>query len=351
MSGRVGVVVGATGVIGGNFARYLASQDGWQVVGLCRRPPQAGPPEVRYVPVDLLDSDAASGALSGLSDATHVFYAGFIDAPSQAEQVAPNLAMLVNAVEGIEQAADGLQRVVLVEGNKWYGSHLGPFPTPAKETDPRCMGPMFYHDQQDWLVARQQGKAWTWSALRPQTVCGFAVGFPMNLITVIGMWAALSKERGLPLDFPGKPGAYRAIYQVTDAAHLAKAMLWAGTAETAANEAFNIINGDYFRWERVWGRIAEAFEMPRGVVRTINLTQQMADKAPEWDAIVQKYGLQPNAYEALAAWPFADYCLGCDYDVMSDTTKIRKAGFHDVVESEAMFFDIFRQLRADKIFP
>ncbi len=351
MSGRVGVVVGATGVIGGNFARHLAGLDDWQVVGLCRRPPPEDSAGVHFVSVDLLDADAARRALTGLTEATHIFYAGFVDAPTQAEQVAPNLTMLINAVQAIEDAASGLERIVLVEGNKWYGSHLGPFPTPAKETDPRCMGPMFYHDQQDWLTARQQGKTWTWSALRPQTVCGFAVGFPMNLITVIGMWATLSKERGLPLDVPGKPGAYRAIYQVTDALHLAKAMLWAGTAEAAANEAFNVINGDYFRWERVWPRIADAFEMPCGVVRTLNLTQQMADKAPEWDAIVRKHGLQPNTYEALAAWPFADYCLGCDYDVMSDTTKIRRAGFHDVFDSEAMFFDIFRQLRSDKIFP
>ncbi len=44
-----------------------------------------------------------------------------------AELVPPNLAMLVNAVEGLEAATPRLERVVLVEGTKWYGSHLGAF--------------------------------------------------------------------------------------------------------------------------------------------------------------------------------------------------------------------------------
>ncbi len=350
MAGSTAVVVGATGVIGRNFARYLQAQGGWQVIGLCRRPPDEAD-GVRYIAVDLLDADDARVTLAGLGDATHLFYAGFVNAPTQAEQVAPNLAMLVNAVEAVEAVATGLQRVVLVEGTKWYGSHLGPFPTPAKETDPRCIGPMFYHDQEDWLTARQAGKSWTWTSLRPQTVCGFAVGFPMNLISVIGVYAAICRELGLPLDFPGKPGAYRALYQVTDAEHLARAMLWAGAAETAGNRAFNVTNGDYFRWQRVWPRIAEAFDMPVGVVRTLDLTAQMADKAPLWQRIVERHGLKSYAYEDLAAWPFADYCLGCDYDVMSDLTRIRQAGFTEVVDSERMFVDLFRQLRAERVFP
>ena len=59
---------------------------------------------------------------------------------------------------------------VLIEGNKIYGSHLGPFKTPAREDDPPHMLPNFYYDQEQWLRSAQVGQNWTWSALRPHFV-------------------------------------------------------------------------------------------------------------------------------------------------------------------------------------
>jgi hypothetical protein len=65
----------------------------------------------------------------------------------------------------------------------------------------------------------------------------------------------------------------------------------------------------------------------------------------------QRHGLRPIAYEELVAWPFVDYCLSRDYDVMTDTLKIRRAGFTDCLDSEAMFLDLFRQFRAMRVIP
>ena len=76
----------------------------------------------------------------------------------------------------IDSASSALRRVVLITGTKYYGSHLGPFKTPARESDPRHMGPNYYFDQIDWLAASQRGKRWDWVELRPQTLCGFAPG-------------------------------------------------------------------------------------------------------------------------------------------------------------------------------
>jgi hypothetical protein len=69
----------------------------------------------------------------------------------------------------------------------------------------------------------------------------------MNLTMVIAVYAAMSKELGLPLRFPGTMAACRALYQVTSADILATAADWAGSEPRAANEIFNIANGDYFR--------------------------------------------------------------------------------------------------------
>jgi hypothetical protein len=84
--------------------------------------------------------------------------------------------MLANAVTAIDGASSALHRVVLVTGTKYYGSHLGPFKTPARESDPRHIGPNYYFDQIDWLAAFQRCKRWDWVELRPQTLCGFAPG-------------------------------------------------------------------------------------------------------------------------------------------------------------------------------
>jgi hypothetical protein len=138
---------------------------------------------------------------------------------------------------------------------------------------------------------------------------------------------------------------------VTDADLLAKAMLFCATDERAVNAVFNITNGDFFRWQNLWPRFAEFYGMPMGDVQTIPLQAFMADKEPVWRRIVERHGLRPTPYQDIAAWPFADYVFGCDWDVMSDTLKIREAGFDQYVRSDAMFLRLFRQFRELKALP
>ena len=354
MTIKTAVVVGALGVIGRYIAERLAALPDWQVVGLSRRKGQDRE-RLRYISVDLLDAADTEHKLAGLGDATHVFYCAFqatgAQAADYARGTAVNLGMLVNAVSATERVAQRLERVVLVTGTKYYGSHLGPFRTPAKEDDPRHMPPDFYFDQIDWLTARQAGKPWTWTELRPQTLCGFAPGTAMSIVPVIAVYAAISRELGLPLRFPGKAGAYRSIYQVTESTHLANAALWAATDPRCANQAYNITNGDFFRWANLWPRIAEVFDMPYADPQTLSLVGHMADKGALWDAMVLKHGLKPHRYQDIVAWPFADYVFACDWDVMSSTTKARRHGFHEVVDSEEMLLRLLRQFRSERIVP
>ncbi len=345
------VVVGAQGVIGSYIVEKLARLPKWQVVGLARRKgvEQA---RVRHISVDLL---APRGELDSLTDVTHVFYAAFQPAAGAAADFARNVAanrdMLVNSVSRIAQASPQLERVLLVTGTKYYGSHLGPFRTPARESDPRHLGPNYYFDQIDWLSAFQSGKRWSWTDLRPQTICGFAPGTAMSLVPVIAVYAAICKELGLPLRFPGKPGAWRAIYQVTESSHFANAALWAATEPRCANQTYNITNGDYFRWCNVWPKIAAAFEMPAAEPQAISLTAHMADKAPLWEHMVEKHGLKRYRFDELVAWPFGDYVFACEWDVMSDVTKSRQHGFDDVVDSEEMFVRLLTRFRQQRIVP
>src|SRR5689334_5565678 len=206
---KVALVAGATGIIGRGIVEHLSGLDDWEVIAMSRSAPDYQS-KGRFVSADMLESGDCRDKLGGLGDVTHLFFAAYREMPTEAERVEVNGAMLRNVVEAIEAAAPGLRRIVLMQGTKYYGCHLGPFKTPARESDPRHMPPNFYYTQQDHLEARQSGKEWTWSALRPQAITGFAVGNPMNLVSVIAVYAAISRELGLPLRFPGKPGNWAA---------------------------------------------------------------------------------------------------------------------------------------------
>jgi hypothetical protein len=56
-------------------------------------------------------------------------------------------------------------------------------------------------------------------------------------------------------------------------------------------------------------------------------------------------------YADLFTWPFADNVFGSDWDVMSDVTKSRLYGSHDVVDSEAMFVRLLGRFREERIVP
>jgi nucleoside-diphosphate-sugar epimerase len=347
---KVALVVGARGVIGTNLVEHLASLPDWQVIGLSRRGGQATE-RVRQVAVDLLDPDDTRAKVSGLTDVTHVFYVAYQDRPTWAELVAPNLAMLVNVVEAIEPVAAGLEHVSLMQGYKVYGAHLGPFKTPAREDDPPHLPPEFNIDQQRFLEARQQGKTWTWSALRPSVVGGVALGNPMNLAVGIAVYASISKELGVPLRFPGRPGAYDSLLELTDAGLLAKATVWAATSPAAANQAFNITNGDLFRWNELWPKLARWFDIEVAPPLQLSLQDVMADKETLWKELQVSHGLAGTSYAEVSSWGFADFVFGWDYDFFADGSKARRAGFHEYVDTEAMFLGIFEELRRNRIIP
>jgi nucleoside-diphosphate-sugar epimerase len=347
--GKVVLVAGVQGVIGRAAAEHFAAQPGTKVYGLSRRGGELE--NVEHLSVDLLVPDQVRAKLAGITDVTHVIFGSYVEKPTAGERSAVNVALLDNLLDVLEPASPGLRHVTFYQGGKAYGADLGPFKTPAREDDPRLMPPNFYYDQEDALRRRQKGKPWHFTALRPEAVCGYAIGNPMNLTMVIAVYAAISKELGLPLRFPGTMAAYRALYQVTSANILAAASDWAGSEPRAAGEIFNITNGDYFRWEHMWPRIAKMFDMDVAYPVPTPLSDYMADKAPVWNGMVAKYGLQPIDYKTLVSWPFGDFILNSGFDNISSTIKARRAGFHDCIDTEDMFRIFFASLRKLKVLP
>lgn len=347
---KYALVVGANGVIGSTLIDHLIELGDWNITGLSRR----GGKEsklLKFISVDLLNDLETKMKLSDLNKITHIFYVAFQDRPSWSEMVAPNLAMLVNVMNAIEPIAKNLEHVSLMQGYKVYGAHLGSFKTPARESDAGHMPPEFNVDQQLFLEELQKGKKWTWSAIRPSVVGGTALGNPMNLALAIAVYASISKELNLPLRFPGKPGAYDKIMEMTDGGLLAKATVWAATNPQCANQAFNITNGDLFRWNELWPEISNFFQLEIAAPLQLSLQSVMTDKAALWEHMQIKYKLQKHSYEELSSWAFADGVFSWDYDFFGDGSKARRYGFHEYVETKNMFFDIFKKLMIEGVIP
>lgn len=349
MKPKLAVVAGGLGVIGYAVSEHLARREGWEAVSICRRKATPGG-KSRHLQADLLDAAHTRTGLKSLGKPGYLFFAAFLRADPK-QQVDLHLQMLRNFVEGAARQS-GLRRVVLFEGAMYYGSYLGPFKTPALESDPRVLPPNFYYAMEDWLLEAAEKAEWDAVVIRPDLVCTstYVDGHGFNIALLIAVYATICKELGIPLRYPGSAAAYKALAQVTDSAHLARAAEWAALHATPG-EAYNVANGDFFRWEQLWQMVAAYFELPLGPQQQISLTELMGDKGPLWARIAKKHNLAPYPYEALAYWPAGDFVLGSGYDVMTSTVKIRKAGFVDVVDTWEMFPSIFDAFRRQRLIP
>jgi hypothetical protein len=138
---------------------------------------------------------------------------------------------------------------------------------------------------------------------------------------------------------------------LSDASCLAEAIIFVSTHAAGNNAAFNVTNGDCFRWRQVWPLLARWFELPCGVPRPIKLANWMADKGSVWDRIVDRHGLQRRSLESLASWNFADFVFAKEWDLLSDTGLLRRAGFNACVDTIAMIRNQLERYREARLLP
>jgi nucleoside-diphosphate-sugar epimerase len=349
MNERVALVAGANGLIGRHLIGWLAGR-GWDVVALSRKP--AGGPATRQVAVDLADAGDVRGKAGALSDVTHAFYCARADHPEGVpESESLNAAMLRNLIDALEPHAPRLAHVNVVHGTKYYGHHLGPCPVPAVEEGPRGRGGTFYFAQQDFIAGRAGAARWSWSIVRPHAFCYMEVDNPRSLVLVVAVLAAIQRELGQPLFYPGTVKSYEAVTQFTDLRLLTQGIEWMATTPRCANQAFNVVNGDYLRWSELWPRLAAMLGLEAAPPRAISLPQYMADKGPVWDAIVAKHDLEPKALDQIVLWHYGNYVFAPEWDIMSSMDKARGCGFHESVDTPDMFARMFEGYRAQRVIP
>jgi nucleoside-diphosphate-sugar epimerase len=348
------IVVGASGIIGSATIEVLI-EAGWKISGLARKPgEQSG---VTASAADLLDPASLKTELAG-SQPSHVFLASWLRQATEAENIRVNAAMVRNLLDALRPAGT-VRHVALVTGLKHY---LGPFEaygkgklpqTPFREEQERLDLANFYYAQEDEVFAAAARDGFNWSVHRPHTVIGKAVGNAMNMGTTLAVYATICRETGRPFRFPGVAAQWNGLTDMTDAHLLARHMLWAATTPAASNQAFNVVNGDIFRWNWMWGRIAGWFGIEAqpfdGVVRP--LEQQMADDAAIWQEIAARHNLIEQDITRLTNPWHTDADLGRPIEVVTDMSKSRRLGFSLFQPTDDAFFALFERLRRDRLIP
>jgi nucleoside-diphosphate-sugar epimerase len=361
MANKKVVVAGATGLVGHAALRHFGTSGDREVVALSRRKPRDlyG---ARHVPLDLTNAADCRRVAAELGGATHLVYAALYEAPNlidgwrDEQQITTNDLMLRNLMFALEPAAPTLRHVALLQGTKAYGVHVRPLTVPAREGRSEMYEqPNFYWAQENFLRELQRGKSWHWSILRPVLIIGEAMGGAMDLIPPLGVYAAMLREQGRPLDYPG--GAAR-VAQAVDVDLLARAIAWSGEAEAARNEAFNVTNGDVFTWENVWPAIADALDMKPGQAVPLSLAREYPKWIAPWDELRRRhYLIAPGLEEFVGlSFQYADYSLRYGQiqpgpPSIVSTVKINQAGFTEMMDTEVMFRKWFKLARATRLLP
>ena len=353
------LIAGASGVVGTAAVAHFASLPDWQVIALSRRP-MALPEGVLHLSVDLgnkADCQRAGPALAGV---THVMFAALFELPElvagwrDPRQMATNEAMLRHLLDALQAHARGLRHISLMQGTKAYGGHVEAAPVPCKERWPRHAHENFYWLQEDLLRERQRHAAWVFTVLRPQLVFGHANGSPMNIMAALGAFAAIRREQGRPLGFPGG-GRY--LNAGSDSRLIAQAAEFAATHEVAANETYNVVNGDVLVWQDLWGAIARHFRMDTGPDEPTSLTDTMPAEAATWLRLADRNRLKLVELDALigSSWQFTDRALGQGlaqpaHSVLSPI-KLRQHGFADCIDTEDSLLYWLDHMQAQRLLP
>jgi nucleoside-diphosphate-sugar epimerase len=352
---KTALIVGVSGIVGRNLADLLSVETDWTVYGVARRPGQRE--GINPISVDLQDAAAVQSALKDVKP-THVFLATWLRQRTEADNIRVNAGMVRHVLDAVSKAKT-VQHVALVTGLKHY---LGPFEaygkgslpaTPFREEQPRLDVENFYYAQEDEVFSAAARDNYGWSIHRPHTIIGYAVGNAMNMGTTLAVYASICKELGKPMHFPGSSVQWKSLTDMTDARLLAKHLAWAATTPAARNQALNVVNGDIFRWRWMWKWLAawfgvEAIELQG---EGTPLEKQLADAAPVWKRIAEKYGLAEADLNVLASPWHTDADLGRPIEVVTDMSKSRKLGFTAYQATDESFFDLFEKLRENRLIP
>ncbi|KAK0632936.1 hypothetical protein B0T14DRAFT_533237 [Immersiella caudata] len=259
-----------------------------------------------------------------------------------------------------QQESEEKERIIRMTGAKQYGVHLGQPKNPMIESDPWLRDskwpPHFYYRQQDTLTSFCEKHS------------NISSGNYMNLASSIGIYAALSKELGQDLIWPGSETFYTKFDSFTDSKLHAQFCLWAAEEPKAANQAFNIINEDVQSWQNLWPRVTRRFGMvvkpdqfagksdlasatllpPLAPITLVEKEIGLEGKVGQseiaqrvnLEKLAEREGLERDAF-GKGTWAFLGFILGRNYDVVVSMSKARDMGWVGYKDAWKSFSEVF----------
>jgi nucleoside-diphosphate-sugar epimerase len=407
------------GILGREIVRELGQhRQQWPTIhALSRSKKEEYPDNVIHNHIDLQSSpdDMANDLKSVRGE--YVFFAAYLAQDKEDDAWEVNGRMLSNFLAALEKtgAINDIKRFILVCGAKQYGVHLGMPKQPMQEdapwlTDTSKWPPNFYYNQQNILHKFCQQHSKEWVVTYPNDVIGFATGNFMNLSSAIALYALVSKELSNDgLVFPGSPDFYTKFDTFTSSKLHAEFCAWAALEPRAANQAFNVVNGDVESWQNLWPKVAEYFGskvksdqfqgaygvsaigssiinkfigddesstmdmapqppisvvaedvglvgtpalQPNQVEQHIDLIKwsQRTDVKQAWDRIAEREGLDKENFEK-ATWAFLGFCLGRKFDLVISMSKARECGWTGYRDTWTSLKDVFDQMKGAGLLP
>jgi nucleoside-diphosphate-sugar epimerase len=356
------VIAGASGLVGNAALEKFLSRNGWtEVIAVSRRAPEVDTTRpFQHIALDLRDREAARARLSEVRGITHIVYTALYEKPGlipgwqERDQMETNLAMLENCLEPL-LAASSVRHVTIMQGTKAYGIHVHPMPVPARERAPRDPHDNFYWLQEDYLKQAAAEHGFAWTILRPQLIIGRPWGVAMNLAPIIGVYAAICAEEGLPFSFTG---GVPYVWEAVDARLVADVIEWAATSPFAVNEHFNVTNGDVFEWRNLWPGMAEVLGARPGPDDPKSMAEFLESKHGVWQAIVEKHGLRAIPLSDILgeSHHYADFCFAygateAPPPAFSSRIKLQQAGFTGCQDTQETFNFWLRDLIHRRVIP
>jgi hypothetical protein len=174
----------------------------------------------------------------------------------------------------------------------------------------------------------------------------------MNVIAAIGVYAAVLKERGEPLYYPGEGGA---MLEATDTGIIAQCCEWAAESPAAKNQCFNLTNGEFSSFKEEWPLIASCLGMEVGEQRQLSFRTALPAMAADWDRVREKHGLVAPTLDTFLgqSTQFSDFIFARKATSPSSISciKVRRSGFSGMMYTDDMLKKWFRLYQHEKLLP
>ncbi|KAI5198652.1 NAD dependent epimerase/dehydratase family protein [Aureobasidium subglaciale] len=401
------IVTGATGILGREIVFELGKDtETWPIVyALSRSKKEEYPSNVKHTHLDLQAKPEDMAKELEHIDAEYVFFTAYLAQDDEDEATRVNGDMLQNFITALKitGAVKKIKRFILTTGGKQYGVHFGAPKNPMQESDAWLKNPdypsNFYYRQQEILKKEAKENNFEWTVTYPNDVVGVAKGNFMNLVSAIGIYASICKELKQPFIWPGSPHFYTMFDSFTSSTLHAQFNTWAATAPSAANQAFNVVNGDAESWQNLWPKVSAKFgvKIPEkmfedkefknefgddGLVMPLKPTPPIAEFAAErglkdtpattqslvegkidlskwaqrqdvkdaWNELAEREGLDKSAFEN-ATWGFLNFVFGRNYNLVISMSKARKAGWTGYEDTWESMEKSFERLVGEKVLP